>query len=436
MYIGQGIDGGASMTGARQMNRKLTAVLAAAAISGMAAPVAATPAAAAALPQVAFTAQAFGTQLTAGGVVRSGPSALSSIGCTTVAPKGTSGSIASATLPVAGSTGAVTTSARSAQTLTSRSSTSTSRVAGVNLLGGLVRADALSTTSTASVDTASKYTGRNAAVLSNLVISGRRVSASTGPNTRIRFGQVGKVPFATAIVNKQERVTSNGELRVATAAVTVLIDSSNPLGLPVGSRIDVAQSKAYLSAPLRGLVGGKGYATSVTALDGRVLSSPTALVYPRCSTGDAASSVAHVSVPGLLTSGTTQTTTRSATSSSSRSVTVKNAIASPNVLLGVITASAVTADTSVAQSGVLAPTARDSSRFVGLKVAGFPTISDTVRPNTVVTIPSLGTVTFHKVTRTSSSLEVIMLEVVLNRAVGGLPTGSVVRIGYSNSKLA
>jgi hypothetical protein len=306
----------------------------------------------------------------------------------------------------------------------------------VNLLGGLVRADALSTTSTASVDTASKYTGRNAAVLSNLVISGRRVSASTGPNTRIRFGQVGKVPFATAIVNKQERVTSNGELRVATAAVTVLIDSSNPLGLPVGSRIDVAQSKAYLSAPLRGLVGGKGYATSVTALDGRVLSSPTALVYPRCSTGDAASSVAHVSVPGLLTSGTTQTTTRSATSSSSRSVTVKNAIASPNVLLGVITASAVTADISVAQSGVLAPTARDSSRFVGLKVAGFPTISDTVRPNTVVTIPSLGTVTFHKVTRTSSSLEVIMLEVVLNRAVGGLPTGSVVRIGYSNSKLA
>jgi hypothetical protein len=309
-------------------------------------------------------------------------------------------------------------------------------VAGVNLLGGLVRADALSTTSTAAVNSASQYAGSNAAVLTNLVISGRLVSASSGPNTRIRVGQVGKTPFATAIVNKQERVTSNGELRVATAAVTVLIDGSNTLGLPIGSRIDIAQSKAYLSAPLKGLVGGKGYATSANALDGRVLSSPTALVYPRCSTGDAASNVATVSVPGLLTAGTTQTTTKSSTTTSSRSVAVKSTIASPNVLAGVITASAITADTSVAQSGVLAPTVGDSSRFLGLKVAGFPAVTDTVRPNTVVTIPSLGKVTFHKVTRTSSSIEVVMVEVVLNKAIGGLPTGSVVRVGYSNSRLA
>ena len=222
---------------------------------------------------------------------------------------------------------------------------------------------------------------------------------------------------------------------MATAAVTIIVDGSNNLGLPIGSRIDLAQSRAYLSAPVSGLVGGRGYATSANALDGRVLSSPTALAYPRCTTGDSASNVAGVTVPGLLTTGTTQTTAASRTSASSRSVTVKNTLASPNVLLGLITASAVTAETSVSQAGALAPAVRDSSRFLGLRVTGFPAVNDTVRPNTVVTIPQLGKVTFHKVTRNATSIEVVMVEVVLSKAIGNLPTGSVVRIGYSNSKL-
>jgi hypothetical protein len=420
----------------RTRQRKLAAVLAAAAISGLGAPLAAAPASAAVLPKVAFTAQAYGTQVNIGGVVRSGPTALSSIGCTTAAPRSTSAAITSANLPVVGSVGAVTTAARTSQSLSSKTSFSSAKVKGVNLLGGLVRAAALSTSSSASVNGARQYTGGNSAVLTNLVISGRPVSATAGPNTRIRVGAAGQTPFATAVVNKQERVNSNGEFRVATAAVTVIIDGSNSLGLPIGSRIDVAQTRANHSAPVTGLVGGKGYATSASTLEGRVVSSPTALVYARCTSGDGASNVAGVTLAGLLSTGTTQTTSKSTATSTSRSVTVKNTIASPKVLLGLISASAVTAETSVSQTGSLAPVVRDSSRFLALKVAGFPAINDTVRPNTVVTIPQLGKVTFHKVTKSSTSIEVVMIEVVLNKSVGSLPTGSVVRIGYSNSKLA
>lgn len=415
------------------INRKLTAVLAAAAISGLAAPLGATSAAAA-LPKVGYTAQAFGTQVLVGSVVRSGASAISSIGCTTASGKDVTNSAVGVSLPGVGTVGAVTSSASTRETTTARTSASTAKVNGVNLLDGLVQADAVASSSTASMSAVGTFSGVNTSTLTGLVVGGQPVSASAAPNTKLTLSSGGS-PFATVYVNKQERGKVGSEYRVATAAITVIINGDNELDLPIGSRIDVAQSRAYLTDPVVGLVSGRGYATSANLLDGTVTSAPTALAQPRCTGGTTATNAAGSSVPNTVTTGTTTTSTTATVSPTSRSVRVRNDIALPRVLGGLISADAITTFTSASQTAGSAAALKDSSGFTGLKLTGAPDIDDSVRPNTVRTVSGLGKVTLHKVTKTSTSIEVVMLEIVLSQPLSGLPAGSVVRVGYSYSKL-
>ena len=415
------------------MNRKVTAVLAAAAISGIA-PLGATQASAAALPKVGYTAQAFGTQVLLGSAVGSGPSAVSSIGCTTASGKDVTNSAAGVALPKVGTVGALTTSASTRETLTARTSESTAKVNGVNILGGMVKAEAVASSSSASMSAGTTFSGVNTTTLTGLVVGGQAVSASVLPNTKLTLSSSG-TPFATVYLNKQERGKVGSEYRVATAAITVIINGDNSLGLPIGSRIDVAQSRAYLTDPVLGLVSGRGYATSANLLSGTVSSAPTALAQPRCTGGTTSTKAANGSVPDVATTGTTTTTTSATVLPTSRQVQVRNDIALPRVFTGLISADAITAFTSASQTTGSTATLKDSSRFSGLKVTGRPDIGDSVPANTVVTLPGVGKVTLHKVTKTSTSIEVVMLEIVTDQPLDGLPTGSVVRLGYSYSKL-
>lgn len=417
------------------MNRKLTAVLSAAAITGFAAPLSAAPATAA-TSSTGVSASAYGTYVVVGGLVRSGPTALAAIGCTTAFGRTVTGSTAAVNVPAAASVGTTRTSASTAQSSSGHSSRASSTTAAVNLLGGLVRADSVTSTSSAARSTAGALTGGNQSQLVGLKVGGRALNAVPAPNSAISLKTSSGTALATVYLNQQAKALVGNELQVSTVALRVVVTGKNSLGLPIGSRIDVGVSRTALSRPILGLVGGAGYATSATLANGTVSTSRTALAYPPCTGGAGKATLATAGVPGVVSTGSTTTEVLSRATTSSRSSYVKNTIAGPRVLGGLISADAVIAETSVSQAGPgTAPVVTDSSRFAGLRIAGLPAISSSVRPNTVITVPGLGRVTLHKVVRTARSVDVVMVEIVTDRALGSLPTGSVIRVGASTTSV-
>lgn len=415
-------------------NRSLRATLVAAAITAMAAPLGATPASAA-TPTTGVSASAYGTYVVIGGLVRSGPTALSTIGCTTTFGRTVTGSSAAVTVPAAATVGVTRTSAVTTAGSTGRTVRATSTTSGASLLGGLVRADAITAASSATRSTAGALTGSNQARLVGLKVGGRALNAVPAPNSSIALRTSSGAAFATVYLNQQTRRVVGNDLRVGTIALRVVVTGTNTLGLPVGSRIDVGVASTALSRPVVGLVSGMGYATSANLANGAVASSRTALAYPPCTGGSGRATLATARVPGIVSTGTTTTDVLSSVTATTRRSQVKTTIAAPRVLGGLISADAIVAHTSAARAGSSTPVLADVSRFVGLRIAGLPAISSSVRPNTVVTVPGLGRVTLHKVTRTATSIEVVMVEVVTDRVLGSLPTGSVVRVGYSGARL-
>ena len=413
------------------MIRELTAVLSAAAVAGLAVPLSAAPATAA-TSSTGVSASAYGTYVVVGGVVRSGPTALAAIGCTTAFGRTATGSSAAVHVPAAVSVGVTRTSASTAQSSGGYSSRASSTTSGVNLLAGLVRADAVSSTSSAARSTTLALTGGNQSQLVGLKVGGRALNAVPAPNSAISLKTSAGAALATVYLNQQTKAVVGNDLQVSTVALRVVVTGKNTLGLPIGSRIDVGVSRTTLSRPILGLVGGVGYATSATLANGALATSRTALAYPPCTGGSGKATLATAGVPGLVSTGTTTTEVLSKAATLSRSSSVKNTIAGPRVLGGLISADAVIADTSVSQAAPgAAPVVSDRSRFVGLRIAGLPAVSSSVEPNTVITVPGLGRVTLHKVVRTSKSVEVVMVEIVTSRAFGSLPTGSVIRVGAS-----
>ncbi|GAB3878283.1 choice-of-anchor P family protein [Terrabacter terrigena] len=416
------------------MNRKLTAILVGAAISGMAAPLTATPATAAS-PLLGASASAYGSYVVVGGVVRSGPTALAGISCTTSFGKSAVASSAAGDVP-AGSVGATRTSATTSTTTTGHSSRGSSTTSGVNLLKGLVHADNVTSTSAATRSVAGALAGSNQSQFLGLKVGGRSLNSVPAPNSAVTLRTSSGAAFATVYLNQQTKSVVGNELRVATTALRVVITGSNPLGLPVGSRMDVGVSRATLTGPVSGLVGGFGYATSASHPDGSASSSRTALAGVPCTGGSGQATLASATVPTLVATGTATTDVLSKVTSTLRSSWARNTINAPRVLGGLISVDSVVAETSARQSSPGAvPVLADASRFVGLRIPGLPAISSSVRPNTVVTVPGVGKVTLHKVVRTSKSIEVVMIEIVTDRVRGNLPTGSVVRIGSSVTSL-
>src|SRR3954451_1657526 len=392
------------------MNRKLASILSAAAISGLAAPLSAAPATAA-TPSVGVSVYAYGTYVVVGGLVKSGPTAVATIGCTTAFGRTVTGSTAAVNVPGAAAVGATRTSASTALCSTGPPTRAPSTTTGVSLLGGLVRSDTVTSTSAAARSVAGALTGSNTAQLAGLKVGGRALNATPAPNSAISLTTSTGAALATVYLNQQTKAVVGNDLQVSTVALRVVVTNKNSLGLPIGSRIDVGVSRTSLSRPIVGLVGGSGYATSATLANGLVASSRTALAYPGCTGGSGTATLATAGVPGVVSTGTTRTDVLSKATPTSRSSSVKNTIAGPRVLGGLVSADTIIAQTSVSQSAAGAvPVVTDASRFVGLRIAGLPAITSAVSPNTVVTVPGLGRVTLHKVVRSARSVDVVMVE--------------------------
>lgn len=391
--------------------------------------------AAVALTDVAYNTYGYGTYVSgalAGSGITSGYTAFSTVGCTTQAGLTRTNQLPSANLGL-GTIGAVTTSAKSMGDTTSRTARGATSVTSIRLLSGLITADSVWTASTSTITSAGAASGTNSSQLVNLKVNGVPVSASAAPNTALNLMLNGAV-IGRVVVNQQSRLTIGGFAVAATSALDLTL-TTNALGLGAGARIIVGRSYAALAAVPAGFADGQGYGLKATSLDGAVKAGPVALMYVPCAGGSATANVAGATVPNVLTVGALKTTVNSVASPSLTSSVVAS-VAGVNVLSGLITANTLTASSSASRSTKTGPvTTVDRSTFLGLKVAGFPVIGDSVPANTKIVVPGLGTVTFRKVTRTTTGIRVVMVEVVLSKVLGALPTGSKIEIGVSESSV-
>jgi hypothetical protein len=372
--------------------------------------------------RIGYQAEAYGTALIGsaeGNVLSSGRTALAQIGCTSVAGVSSSNTAAAGQFAV-GSVGAITDTASTSQSGRTKAADASSTIASVDL-DGMVKASGLSVTSESS-DTSGTYATTGDATFTDLTIEGVSFPEAPAANTSVPVPGLG-----TLVLNEQKVAkTASGGVSLVVRAIDLEISASNTVGLPAGLHVVVGEARTGLTGPAIAILGGRAYA-SRSSTASMITTGASAVALLGCD-GTAGkietNSTVGISVPGLATSGTATSTAEGTVNGTSASGTTTDTIQGLDLLNGLVTATAVQSSVTVTKTKGHHDVLTDGSAFTGLKVAGDPAITDAVPPNTVVPIPGVGTLYLHRVTQTSTSITVHMVELVLSVPVNGTPIGT------------
>jgi hypothetical protein len=396
--------------------------------------VAAGPAMAAAHPgpaatELGFAGSAFGTEVSVASTVKSGRSALSTLGCTSQAGVTHTNSVVSVGLPGVLTSGTVATSAASEQTAAGPASSSSASTEGASLLGGLVSATAIQSVSTTGRSSSTHKLGISAAGTQflNLSVLGVPISGTPKPNTKITLPGVGYVEL-----NQQTGHVSAHKAGLTVIGLHVVVTLSTPLA-PVGTQIIVSDATSSLGGPVSGLLTGLAYGASANVANTIIAGREFPKSLGCLGTGGATRSNTGVSIgiPGLLASGTVADTVEGTDNASTVSGEATSTIQGVNLLSGLVTATALKSDVTASGSP---PTLANHSTFLGLTVAGFPGITDHVAPNTKLSLAGLGTLWLNRQIKTANKITAIMiqLKVTVPGNPLGLVVGTVVNVAYAS----
>jgi hypothetical protein len=327
---------------------------------------------------------------------------------------------ASVGVPGVLSTGTIDTSTASETTATGVASTSSTTIQNVSLLGGVVSADAVTSVSTTSRDNSTGKFSTSAAGTQfvNLVVGGVAISGTPAPNTTINLLGV------KVILNQQ-----TGHVAKKTADLTVIgihvIVTAGPL---TGTQVTVSFASSGLGGPFGGLLSGFAYGLSANVALG-IVTAGDAFPQPLACFGTGGvtrtNGGALVNLPGLAISGTVVDTAEG--DANVPQAETSSTIQGLSLLSGLVTATAVKADVTANGNP---PALGDNSSFVSLAVAGFPGLSANPPPNTKLSLPGLGTLWLHRVFKTSNSIHVIMIQLIVTVPGNplGLPLNAVVNV--------
>ena len=377
----------------------------------------------------AYLPSAYGTYAFVGNTVLVGQTAPASLGgtCGTAqSPLSASATAAGVTLPPIVSGGAVNTTVSSGL----RQAQAQADTGSINLLSGLITAQAITAVATTTIDTGGSFhVSAAGANFSNLVVLGHTYNGTVAANTRINLPLVGYV-----VLNEQSSTTGSSNATMTVNMIHVYVTVGNLLGLAVGTQVIVSSATSGIyNVPAPGIISGDSYGTQVM---GQLLaSSPTAPeVLPCTGTGGAVVTNTQVglNLPGILTAGTLTDTVESNLTTTVSSGENTSTIQNLNLLNGLVTATLMRAqvDASVDESLNLSLNGQDS--FVGIAVAGHPEITDNIPNNTSVSLLGLGTLYLKRILYSNNppGVEVRSLELVVNQSNSlGLPIGLDVIVG-------
>jgi hypothetical protein len=377
-----------------------------------------------------YTGNAYGTYANVGNTVVSGKSALITFGCTTTAGQHFSNTIASVHIPSVLDTGAVNSTGATIATTGSVASTTSADVHGVSLLGGVITATEVAAVSTTSNDSGGFHFDSTGTGIVNLAINGVPVTVAPPPNTTVPLPGIGSV-----VLNEQIQHQGPNAASFTVNMIHVTITASLP-GITAGTQVVVAHAASDLELNKSGRLDGVAYGSTVN-LSNVVVSGRMAVQYMPCGgTGGRvlSNSVASVTVPGVVTSGTVVDTAQGRDSATFLAGETTSTIQGLNLGGGLITADLIKADANASNNGgvVLSDT---GSQFVNLVVNG-TVITDPVAPNTVINnIPGI-TIWLHRVIQRSNSIQVRMIELIVTGPnAGGLQLGLDVRVAVAEASV-
>ncbi|HET9871729.1 MAG TPA: choice-of-anchor P family protein [Propionibacteriaceae bacterium] len=382
------------------------------------------PAVAATPPHYSYSGTAYGTKVSVGSVVKSGPSGLLSLGCTTDGQIHRTNSAVGTSNSALATNGSVSTTAdTSAAPIQSKLSSTTPQV---SLLRGVVSAvsvRAVSSTTRTSTGYSVSSAGTN---FSGLIVAGKPIPSTTAANTRINLAG-----FGYLVVNEQIRRT-NG---LTVNGLHLVVTTTNRLGIAVGSDVVVSSAFSALSGPVAGVLGGHAYGTRV-ASGTTVVSGPSFVLSLPClgtNGGLVDNTGAGISLGSTLRSGTIHNTVQGTVTTTTARGETTASVQAVDLLNGLVKANGIKADARASTNGSTYGFRDTGSAFGSLTVSGRPGLNAGVAANTTVSLPGVGTLYLRRVIRTPRSIEVRMIELVLSNAVNGLAAGTTISVAVAKA---
>lgn len=398
------------------------------------------PAAHAAVDDWNYSANTGATYIKAlGGVVQSDLTAATAI---SGGSAGTStNSTAAANVAGLASVGAAETKTSSTKSGGDISITSWARVAGVNLLNGLIKIDAVEST----VTTTGKPDGTSSAVASNKLLGIKILGVNLPLEIPKNYGV--NIPGVAAISLNFSGHAGTQELAATRSwAVAVqLLKAQN--GFDAGTTIVLNPINHYLQeakpAENAPRLGGFAYSSKIQAKVGTqisVVSDPTAFVgtpFNGSNGSELRNTTATLNVPGIASLGTLTSTSKSKrdTATGNAEITNANKTVKLNLLGGLIKADAIEVTASATLvNGVWTQSMKMTT--LNLVVAG-QAIPVNVAPNTAIEIPGVAKVELNKqqVAAGSKINRIDGLKVTLLSPQGDLPVGAVLEFAIAATQM-
>ncbi|MCX6400245.1 MAG: hypothetical protein NTX33_09985 [Propionibacteriales bacterium] len=341
------------------------------------------------------------------------------------------------------SVGAIETSTSANVNKTAKTTTLSSfaRTAKVDLLGGLIRVDAVTTniSTVGRADGTGSHTANTQ--FAGIKIVGINLPLNIPKNYGVEIPGVASISLNMSIHGKVDRTVGT----IGWALGVTLLQPRG--GYPAGVTILVNPVNQYLSEvdPSSGAgLSGTAYGTRVEANVSdqiQVISDPTARVgtpYGSSNGKTLTNSTAGVNIPGLLTTGVVSSTTTSTKDAfGNAEITNTNRTAGINLLGGLIKANAIKVTaTGKLQDGVWTNSMK--MELVNLVIAG-KTIPINVSPNTVINVAGLGEVAINlqRVHPGGAYFNRIDgVRITLSTAQAGLPVGAVIELGVASTAIS
>lgn len=375
--------------------------------------------------EFAFSGTAWGSEVRAGSTVKSGPTAIATLGCSTVPDRTDTNNTLATNLANGstsyGTTGTTVDTVNAAIVDGLYRTTSDSDVQAAKVLGTTITADAMHATARAY----SNGTGNGEATFVNLRVLGLPVTATPAPNTKLSLGTLGYV-----ILNEQAFSYNKPVTTMSVTAMHVHLVSSPSAVTPVDIRIGYAQAK--IDGPIAAVMEGYAYGSNAKVASGIIESGKTSEVKLPCHGTKGVprtATVASMLLPDLLSSGTNESSAVGNITTTETTATVTNRIQGVSLLGGRITADALKTELSGVRPDGGTQVLTDNTEFVNLTIDGQP-FGGTPAKNTKITVDGLGTVYLHRVVKLASGItEVRSIEIVLATSMGKLPLGTHVKVG-------
>lgn len=395
----------------------------------------ASPASAAAVDDWNYSANTGATYLKVlGGVVQSDLTAATAV--SGGAAGTSSNSTAAANVAGLASVGAAETKTSSTKSGGNISITSWARVAGVSLLNGLIKLDAVEST----ITTTGKPDGTSSHVASNKLLGLKILGVNLPLEIPKNYGV--NIPGVAAISLNFSAHAGTSELAATRgwAIAVQLLKAQN--GFDAGTTIVMNPINHYLQEAVPAedapRLGGFAYSSRIQAKVGTqisVVSDPTAYVgtpFNGSNGSELRNTTATLSLPGVVSLGTLTSTSKSKRETNGNAeITNANKTAKLNVLGGLITADAIEVTASAKLvDGVW--TQSMSMTTLNLVVAG-ATIPVNVAPNTAIEIPGVAKVELNKqqVAAGSKINRIDGLKITLLKPQGDLPVGATIEFAIA-----